>query len=191
MTSKAEARSAALGVNRELLTGLLGRAALRDLLEPDAVAEVTARLTRTSPGWRARDHDEVADMLRRFGDLTRDELVARSETEVDAALAELGTRVAEVQGRWVVADEAADLCRQRDDVARRSLGDVAHDQHREGVVNHALHVRPPVARQAQPSPDGFCRSAGKLVGGQALCVLVSKRNGESKGVTHASTVLDR
>lgn len=105
-TPRAEARSAVLGVNRDLLTGLLGDAALRDLLEPDAIAEVTARLTRTAPGWRARDTEEVADLLRRFGDLTRDELAARSGVDVDTALTQLGSRVAEVGGRWVVADEA-------------------------------------------------------------------------------------
>ncbi|MFN8104367.1 MAG: DEAD/DEAH box helicase [Acidimicrobiia bacterium] len=107
-TPKAEARSAALGVNRELLTGLLGRSALRDLLEPAAIEEVTARLTRTAEGWRARDTEEVADLLRRFGDLSRDELAARSSVDVDAALTTLGVRVREVQGRWVVTDEAGE-----------------------------------------------------------------------------------
>lgn len=108
-TPKAEARAAALGVNRELLTGLLGRSVLRDLLEPEAVEEVTARLQRTAEGWRARDPEEVADLLRRFGDLTGGELAARSAVDVDVALATLGVRVREVQGCWVVADEAEEF----------------------------------------------------------------------------------
>jgi len=102
---KAETQAAALGVNRELLEGLLGTDALRDLLEPAAVAEVTARLQRTAEGWQARDAEEVLDLLRRFGDLSTGELQERSGVPAAAAIESLGPRVSSVDGRWVTADE--------------------------------------------------------------------------------------
>lgn len=105
---KAEARSAALGVNRELLAGLIGKPAMRELLEPEAVDEVSARVRRTAPAWQARDPEEVADLMRRLGDLTREEIALRSAVDVGAALEVLGARVEEIGGRWVVAEEAAE-----------------------------------------------------------------------------------
>lgn len=108
---KAEAQAAQLLVSRDILSELLGTEKLRDLLEPDAVDEVTAQVTRTAPGWRARDAAAVADVLRRFGDCTDDELAARCEPECDpdAAIAQLGARVARVDDRWVDAGDAASL----------------------------------------------------------------------------------
>jgi ATP-dependent Lhr-like helicase len=74
----AERRAAALALDQGLLAELLGRAELRELLDPDVLAEIEATLQRTDPERRVRDAEGVADLLRWLGPLTVDEVVARS-----------------------------------------------------------------------------------------------------------------
>ncbi|GAB3763302.1 ATP-dependent Lhr-like helicase [Nocardioides ginsengisegetis] len=75
----AERRAAALSLDQGLLAELLGRAELRELLDPEVLAEVEAELQRLAPDRRARDAEGVADMLRLLGPLTTDEVALRSE----------------------------------------------------------------------------------------------------------------
>jgi ATP-dependent helicase Lhr and Lhr-like helicase len=63
-TPPAERRAQALSLDRDLLRELLGQEELRDLLDPDAVADVEAQL-RGGP----RNPDELHDLLRLRGDL--------------------------------------------------------------------------------------------------------------------------
>jgi len=51
----AERRAAALALDQGLLAELLGRAELRELLDPEVLAEVESMLQRTLPERRARD----------------------------------------------------------------------------------------------------------------------------------------
>ena len=76
----AERRAAALTVDPALLAELLGGdgLALRDLLDPRAVAETEADLQRLSESRRARNPDEIADLLRILGPMSTDEIAARS-----------------------------------------------------------------------------------------------------------------
>ena len=74
----AERRAAALALDQGLLAELLGRAELRELLDPEVLAEIEATLQRTDPERRVRDAEGVADLLRWLGPLTVDEVVARS-----------------------------------------------------------------------------------------------------------------
>ena len=67
----AERRAAALALDRDLLADLLGAEELRELLDPDVLADVELDLQRLSDGRRARSADELHDVLRRVGDLTR------------------------------------------------------------------------------------------------------------------------
>jgi ATP-dependent Lhr-like helicase len=64
-TPPAEKRAQALSLDRDLLRELLGQEELRDLLDPDAVAEVEASLVPTP-----RNPDELHDQLRLRGDLS-------------------------------------------------------------------------------------------------------------------------
>ena len=67
----AERRAQALSLDRALLAELLGQAELRELLDPDALAEVEARAAAAAPTTgSARDAEDVADLLRVLGDLT-------------------------------------------------------------------------------------------------------------------------
>ena len=73
----AERRAAALALDQGLLAELLGRAELRELLDPEVLAEIEATLQRTVAERRARDAEGVADLLRWLGPLTAAEVAAR------------------------------------------------------------------------------------------------------------------
>lgn len=66
----AERRAAALTLDAELLTELLGTPDLRDLLDPDVIAQVHADLQRLSPARQAQNIDQAADLFRSLGPLT-------------------------------------------------------------------------------------------------------------------------
>jgi ATP-dependent Lhr-like helicase len=111
----AERRAQALSLDRSALAELLGREELRDLIDPEALAALELELQRLTDERRARDVDDLHDMLRDLGDLTVEEAAARA-TEPDALpawLAELAAtrralrlRVAG-QERWVAIEDAA------------------------------------------------------------------------------------
>ncbi len=66
----AERRAAALSLDPTLLAELLGRgegAALRDLLDPEALARTESELQRLAEGRRCRGMEDVADLLRVLG----------------------------------------------------------------------------------------------------------------------------
>jgi ATP-dependent Lhr-like helicase len=79
----AERRAAALQLDQGLLAELLGRTELRELLDPEVLAEVEAELQRLAPDRRARDAEGVADLLRVLGPLTEAEVAARCVDEGD------------------------------------------------------------------------------------------------------------
>ena len=91
----AEKRAAALTVDPTLLAELLGHGdglALRDLLDPNALADIEAELQRVAESRRARNIDEIADLLRILGPLTTTEVDLRSNVDdVSGALTELGS----------------------------------------------------------------------------------------------------
>ena len=77
----AERRAAALSLDPQLLAELLGRgdgASLRDLLDPDSVRTTERELQRLVDERKARDAEDVADLLRVLGPLTEEEVAARS-----------------------------------------------------------------------------------------------------------------
>ncbi|MDH3293600.1 MAG: DEAD/DEAH box helicase, partial [Acidimicrobiia bacterium] len=86
----AERRAAALSLDRDLLRDLLGAEELRELLDPDVIADTQAELQRTAEAWRARTVDHLEDLLRWLGPLTMLELDQRIEgLDLDEALAQL------------------------------------------------------------------------------------------------------
>ncbi|WP_122817870.1 ATP-dependent helicase [Nocardioides pantholopis] len=113
----AERRAAALSLDQGLLAELLGRAELRELLDPDVLAEVEAQLQRLAPDRRARDAEGVVDLLRLLGPQSTEEVRDRSTDGADvddwlAALAEarrvVAVRVAG-QERWAVVEDVGRL----------------------------------------------------------------------------------
>jgi ATP-dependent helicase Lhr and Lhr-like helicase len=118
----AERRAAALTLDPTLLSELLGTgegAALRDLLDPQALERTEAELQHLAPERAARDGEDVADLVRVLGPLTTQEVLARSRavdlTQASAWLEALeGTRrlirvrIAGEQ-RWAVVEDAGRL----------------------------------------------------------------------------------
>jgi ATP-dependent Lhr-like helicase len=85
----AERRAAALALDRDLLRDLLGADELRELIDPQALADLELQLQRLSDGRRARTVDELHDVLRELGELSPLELDARSEHDPAAWIREL------------------------------------------------------------------------------------------------------
>ena len=73
----AERRAAALSLDREMLRDLLGAEELRELLDPGVLADLELELQRLVDGRKARDGDEVHDLVRLLGPLDRHEIDAR------------------------------------------------------------------------------------------------------------------
>jgi ATP-dependent Lhr-like helicase len=83
-TPNAERRAAALSLDRELLSELLGQEELRDLIDGAALDEVEADLQRLSDRTQAVNADGAHDILRAVGDLTLEEMQARCHHGVSA-----------------------------------------------------------------------------------------------------------
>ncbi len=79
----AERKAAALSLDPALLGELLGRTELRDLLDPQIVAEISAELQRLTPQRAAEGAEDLADLLRLLGPLTVDDVTARSVPDAD------------------------------------------------------------------------------------------------------------
>jgi ATP-dependent Lhr-like helicase len=75
----AERRAAALALDRDLLRDLLGAEELRELLDPDVLADIELQLQCIADDRRARSADELHDVFRKVGDLSADEVALRCE----------------------------------------------------------------------------------------------------------------
>ncbi|WES62971.1 ATP-dependent helicase [Microbacter sp. GSS18] len=75
----AERRAAALSVDPALLSELLGTVEMRELLDPDVIAQFEREAQRLDPARRVRGVEGVADLLRLLGPLDADEVAARAE----------------------------------------------------------------------------------------------------------------
>lgn len=109
----AERRAQALTLDRNLLGELLGQAELRELIDPQVLAELERELQHCDTARRARDADEIHDLLRRLGDLTREEIADRADCDVDPALDRLHDERRAVriglagEQRWIAAEQVA------------------------------------------------------------------------------------
>src|SRR5205823_4138151 len=106
----AERRAAALALDSTLLAELLGRADLRELLDPEVVAETERRLQWLTDERRPRDADDVAELLRLLGDLSDTEAAERGATaewlaELSASRRAVRVRIAGEE-RWLAAEDA-------------------------------------------------------------------------------------
>jgi ATP-dependent Lhr-like helicase len=73
----AERRAQALTIDQDQLRELLGEADLRELLDPDAIAQVEEAAQCLPETHRARSADGIHDLCLRLGDLSRAELALR------------------------------------------------------------------------------------------------------------------
>ncbi|MDE3088044.1 MAG: DEAD/DEAH box helicase [Chloroflexota bacterium] len=149
---KAERQLQQLSLRREVLEDLLQGVELRDLLKPEAIAEVEQRAQHNASGHQARSAEELALILRDLGDLTADEIAARCAGDSAAWLAQLAAqnRIAEISiptrrgiaTRWVPA-ELADEYRAAFGVAKSfaEFAQAAEKILRRLLVNSAALTR--------------------------------------------------
>jgi ATP-dependent Lhr-like helicase len=90
----AERRAAALSVDPALLSELLGKIEMRELLDPAVIAQFELEVQRLAPERQARGKEGVADLLRMLGPLDAAEVAARLEDGGEAQ-AHLDALVAE------------------------------------------------------------------------------------------------
>ena len=82
----AERRAQALTLDRHMLAELLGADELRELLDPDVLAQLESELQALDERRWAHNVDSASDLLRRLGDLSVEELRARSVDDFSAEL---------------------------------------------------------------------------------------------------------
>ncbi|MFJ2369392.1 ATP-dependent helicase [Microbacterium sp. NPDC087665] len=85
----AERRAAALSVDPALLGELLGTVELRELLDPEVIAQFEREAQRLDPERRARGLEGVADLLRLLGPLDAAEVAERLQPDDDVPDADL------------------------------------------------------------------------------------------------------
>jgi ATP-dependent Lhr-like helicase len=118
----AERRAGALALDRDLLRELLGQEELRELLDPEALADLELALQALSEERQANSVEHLHDLLRRIGDLSAVEIAARVEggaavadpwlRELNASRRAVPMRIAG-DDRWVAIE---DVGRYRDGV---------------------------------------------------------------------------
>ncbi|WP_436739260.1 ATP-dependent helicase [Streptomyces sp. BBFR102] len=109
----AERRAAALSLDSRLLSELLGQAELRELLDPEVLAELERELQWRTEDRRIKDAEGVADALRVLGPLTSAELAERGADpawarELTAARRVIEVRIAAVE-HWAAIEDAGRL----------------------------------------------------------------------------------
>ena len=115
----AERRAAALSLDPTLLAELLGRAELRELLDPAVIEQLELELQRLAPDRRARDAEGVVDLLRMLGPLSEVEMLLRLDPASGLVGAALDTALAGLarsnriwragSERWAIIEDAARL----------------------------------------------------------------------------------
>jgi ATP-dependent Lhr-like helicase len=106
----AERRAAALSLDSSLLAELLGSEAIRELLDPEVLAEIEQSLQRLEPSRHARHEEDSADLLRFLGDLSPAEAALRGVEPAWLAELERQRRVIRVriagEERFVIIEDA-------------------------------------------------------------------------------------
>ena len=90
----AERRAQALAIDQTQLRELLGDAELRDLLDAETIADVESELQQLEDDRKARSVDGVHDLLLRLGDLSVEEIGARSHVDAEHVGRRAGPRPA-------------------------------------------------------------------------------------------------
>jgi len=171
----AERRAQALTLDRDLLRELLGREELRELIDPEAIAQVHAELQGTAETRRARTPDELHDLLRRIGDLTPSEIAARVTPGADPGAS------------------CAQLERERRAARVRIAGqERLIDAHDAGRYRDGLGVMPPAGLPAaflEPTTEALVGLAGRFAATRGP--FVSQALADRFGITRdaADTVL--
>ena len=137
----AERRATALALDRDLLRDLMGAEELRELLDPEVLAELELELQRLVPTRHARHADDLHDLLVDLGPLTLDEVRARCAADPQPWLDAAARRTARDRDRRPARGR-----RGRGPAPRRArVGDpagLARGVHRSGRTSARRRRRP-------------------------------------------------
>ena len=109
----AERRAQALAIDQSQLRELLGEPELRELLDPDALAQTELEIQHLTEERKAKNADAMHDLLLRLGDLTAEEIGQRSLVDAPPLLQELvkTRRILEVvvarEKRFIAVEDAS------------------------------------------------------------------------------------
>ncbi|MGE5139448.1 MAG: DEAD/DEAH box helicase, partial [Rudaea sp.] len=144
---KAERQLQALSFKREALQDALQGIMLSELLKPEAISEVTARLQHTAPGTQARTAEELAVFMAELGDLTDEEIVERCTVNGPEWTTELAG-----QGRIVRVDIPASTTNRARWIPVEMQGeygqffDSRHEQSASSILRRFLRNNGPATR---------------------------------------------
>jgi ATP-dependent Lhr-like helicase len=147
---KAERQMQALMMGREMLSQLLDEASLPDLLRPEALRDVDARLQYLADGSRARTAEELATVFLALGDLSVEEAAGRSDGDGVAWVEQLvaAGRLVPIDfpsaRRFVLAEQAPALRAALDGASPEQVADDA----RRTILRRMLSTHGPLTRQA-------------------------------------------
>ena len=111
----AERRAQALAIDPSQLRELLGESELRELLDPEIIESIELQLQHLQASYHVRTKDGIHDLLLRIGDLTNEEIIARtseSSNTVEEWLRDLSDagRIFQVSiassERWIAVEDA-------------------------------------------------------------------------------------
>ncbi len=146
-----------LSVNRELLSEIVDLDSLSSMLKPEAIELVEKQLQRTHDGYKARSPEELLEFLLHIGDLSSEEIAARTVDGSSTLIQELAANGRAVQirigtqVRWIAGEEAG-LYREL-----TSGNSAAH------VVRRYLQNHGPVTSQQLATRFGFKRDMVETV----------------------------
>ncbi len=109
----AERRAQALAIDQSQLRELLGEPELRELLDPEAIAQIEMELQHLDERHKAKSPDALHDLLLRLGDLSDAEVAARYLGEARTPIEELAKarRILDVgvarERRWIAIEDAS------------------------------------------------------------------------------------
>ena len=173
----AERRAAALSLDRDLLNSLLGAEELRELLDPEVLASIELELQCSTDGRRARSADELHDVLRKVGDLTRAEISLRCDTDASAWVDEL------------VRDRRAFVSRVRDEEVVIAAEDAA--LYRDALGCNLPLGLPTAFTDPRPAPLGHLVARYARTHGPFLTAHVAARFGATpERITGALAALE-
>ncbi|WP_426188324.1 ATP-dependent helicase [Microbacterium sp. TWP3-1-2b2] len=129
----AERRAAALSVDPALLGELLGTIELRELLDPDVLAQWEREAQRLDPERHVRGLEGVADLLRMLGPLDAAEVAARLEDTTGPEGADAGSRALPTSAAQTHLDDLI--------VARRAIAVTVAGSLRVAAIEDAGRLR--------------------------------------------------
>ena len=170
----AERRAGALALDRDLLRELLGQEELRELLDPEALADLELSLQALTEDRQANSVEHLHDLLRRVGDLSDAEVGARVEGGARRR-ERLAARARGLPARGAAPDRAARSAGSRSRTWR-ATATASAPRRRAACPRRSSRPRPARSTGCSPAGRGATgRSSGPSRRGAGACRSASSR----------------